>query len=44
MGKKNDGSEKHEDFDYTKCTHGSTVILAGRRVCNSGCGKDLGPA
>jgi len=32
------------DFDHDKCTHSSEVVLAGRKICNSGCGKDLGPA
>lgn len=35
---------KHEHYDPDACKHESVVILAGRRVCNSGCGKDLGPA
>lgn len=26
------------------CKHAETVVLAGRIVCNSGCGADLGPA
>lgn len=26
------------------CKHESTLSLAGRRICNSGCGADLGEA
>lgn len=36
----------HDDdrrFD-NGCQHRTEVVLAGRRVCNDGCGTDLGPA
>jgi hypothetical protein len=32
------------DFDHDKCQHRTEVVLAGRRVCTEGCGRDLGPA
>jgi len=32
------------DYDHEDCPHSREVILAGRRICNSGCGRDLGPA
>jgi hypothetical protein len=31
-------------YDPDQCRHERVVILAGRYVCNSGCGADLGPA
>lgn len=31
-------------YDPDNCPHSSYVVLAGRKVCNSGCGADLGPA
>lgn len=31
-------------LDPEPCRHRRTVVLDGRRVCNEGCGADLGPA
>lgn len=31
-------------YDSTDCPHSTYVVLAGRKVCNDGCGADLGPA
>ena len=30
-------------MDEQPCDHANVVTLAGQLVCNSGCGKDLGP-
>lgn len=33
----------YEPFDAGNCRHRKIAELSGRRVCNDGCGKDLGP-
>lgn len=30
-------------YEPETCRHRTIVELAGRRVCNDGCGKDMGP-
>ena len=38
------GSLVSEYVDASNCKHPHTITLAGRVVCNTGCGADLGPA
>lgn len=38
-----EGGPTYQPFDAANCKHRMFVELAGRKVCNDGCAKDLGP-